>query len=963
MARKDLASIYNLLSPVGSRTAESREETKQKTIEQLFMKFFLDPTGKFYSFDEISAQLSDYFQKNKSDESARESSKNLYHVIGRDVVDFGDEGYWGKVKSTTDIVKSLSANKSFSLTAVATRSLLFSPSVSGTGAVVGNTESVEFFLNYLPPVVASMMVPYLEVEFQSEKIGDVATVNTLNTPSTLRFLLGSVDAASLTNADRSLASQKSTELKDNKYKKTATTGVEMFLCPQTLTNMDSLMPKSGERLERVRPFIPFASIEDFTVDVKNAGAGKFGSQRATLKFKIHDKSRISEFSEFIKTGGYNKSLVWTTYGWSVPQKLGEENEYARLINQKLKVRQCWKVVNPQFNFDATGQVILSIELANAASSVLKKLNVASGSNFSASMERLNETIEKISEFRSKYDTSKRFSVSVLADQLLNAASTAGTFTDFKGDVKKTIDNIYNSLKGSDVPIQELEELKSNLASLQKGGVNYDIVNAAPNAAARKKFDSLADGEDPFLPTKEKQDYFGGELPDLVASYKSTSEARNAVIAKKAKSGKTQITPRVDVVSFGKMFLNFVAPGIASSNDCDELQVFFYTLNDSCGPSSGHSIAEFPINVTSLAYAYAEELRNSSSDLLSVEAFLGLVMETQFSDVRAIGFGMNKAYLPFDPDKPNEAVMAPNDVSDSVVTAWMKKYGSLKTPIIEMRVEYGEPSKSYTSVNQQTSDSTKRIIRIHVYDKNATPFAAAQKIIDSGDGKSIGYVNSNRVKEKLRTYSNDFNVEFLQNLKKDIDDEKKRSEALKSSGLDKLVVDEFSVTIPKDRVSFKNQLMKNVPTITIGANGSMVLAVNVASKTDGTMGAINMIDSMKGTSSKASLAPSGLEELNGLPMRVVPVQVTMTTMGMPIAQLYQTYFLDFETGTSIDNLYTCVGVNHSFSQGKFATSLTFMYSNGYGRFTAPQSFSAMLSGEMSSIIDDVLESEKKVKKKK
>jgi hypothetical protein len=97
--------------------------------------------------------------------------------------------------------------------------------------------------------------------------------------------------------------------------------------------------------------------------------------------------------------------------------------------------------------------------------------------------------------------------------------------------------------------------------------------------------------------------------------------------------------------------------------------------------------------------------------------------------------MNKAYLPFDPDKPNEAVMAPNDVSDSVVTAWMKKYGSLKTPIIEMRVEYGEPSKSYTSVNQQTSDSTKRIIRIHVYDKNATPFAAGAKKTRDAAGAS------------------------------------------------------------------------------------------------------------------------------------------------------------------------------------------------------------------------------------
>jgi len=71
--------------------------------------------------------------------------------------------------------------------------------------------------------------------------------------------------------------------------------------------------------------------------------------------------------------------------------------------------------------------------------------------------------------------------------------------------------------------------------------------------------------------------------------------------------------------------------------------------------------------------------------------------------------------------------------------------------------------------------------------------------------------------------------------------------------------------------------------------------------------------------------------NALPLRLLPMQLTMNTYGCPIAQLYQQYFLDFGTGTTLDNVYSCTQINHSFAPGKFETSWTFVYSDGYGRF--------------------------------
>ena len=43
------------------------------------------------------------------------------------------------------------------------------------------------------------------------------------------------------------------------------------------------------------------------------------------------------------------------------------------------------------------------------------------------------------------------------------------------------------------------------------------------------------------------------------------------------------------------------------------------------------------------------------------------------------------------------------------------------------------------------------------------------------------------------------------------------------------------------------------------------------------------------------------------------------------------FLDFETGTTIDNAYAVTGIKHSLSPGKFTTSLTLSYGDVYGKY--------------------------------
>jgi len=63
-------------------------------------------------------------------------------------------------------------------------------------------------------------------------------------------------------------------------------------------------------------------------------------------------------------------------------------------------------------------------------------------------------------------------------------------------------------------------------------------------------------------------------------------------------------------------------------------------------------------------------------------------------------------------------------------------------------------------------------------------------------------------------------------------------------------------------------------------------------------------------------------------------------------LYQTYFVDFGTGTTLDAMYACTQLSHNFGPGKFETSWTFAYTDGYGKF-----FGAPNIKELLKNVDD------------
>lgn len=960
---KKLEDIYKYLKPADFQGSFQASDTKKRDIVDILSKMILAPRGELYSSEKIFTEVEGHFNKAENSPAKKDTGTQFHAITSKRILNLDDKTYWGEnIANLSGIIGQLS-DPNFVASVFVTRSPYITPASRGT-------DSVDFFLNYTPPVVASSMVPYLDVEFQMQG----ASLESLNTPSALRFLLGAKSDAELSEQDKAVRRADVFE-PQKPEEKFGLSGMEMFLMPQTLTSMDDLLPHKG-RLVRAKPFLPFATLQGFDVTIANAGAGAFAHKKGTLKFTIHDKARISEIAEFIKgSSGFNKAVIWTTYGWIAPMNRMEDDDYAKFINESMIVRECWSVVNSQFSFDASGKVSMNLELVSRAAKALENLTV---DTVNQDIKNFHDVIKSIAEIRSKIGGENKFAISVAADQLLNAASTTGFLNELK-DVGKTIAGLKQSLIYSTLGNDQINKFTKELESLDaKGKYNYEAVKKSIGTSVAAKFKGLGNNADPFLAKDSSSpDYFGDPLlAKSITAFKGKRDARVA-IAQKSKENNAELNSGIEVVSFGKLFTTFVAPSVVGA--CDELQIFFYGLNSQCGPLSNQSIAEFPINLTALKYAYSSAIKTTGLESLTLQAFLRLIIETQFSDHRAIGYGMNSFFDQINPDKPREEHRIENDKDvEAGMSKWISRYGSLTVPIIEMFVESGEENertkytveqlkKSATRLNYETNGAvsgggSKRIIkRIHIYDRANNPYRLAQQIIDSGSEFEVAEVLMGPADAKIRAALEKLKDQPLKTLQTSLNNGVSYIEALRNAGVSNpeeiARIDRpgnSKILIPKNRKALKDYLMSQVPCIFVGTNGTMVLSSNAASSTSGLQGALNIMNASKSAAKGAATVSSNpLEEVGGLPLRTVPIQLTMTTLGVPIAQLYQTYFVDFETGTSLDNIYNCTQLQHSIAPGKFTTNWTFMYASGYGKFTAPPTVAALMNQRTRSIANDIL----------
>lgn len=823
---------------------------------------------------------------------------------------------------------------------VMSRSPFFSP-------MTRNTKRAEIFLNSMPNTVLAQLVPLMQVEFQFKRDQS----DSIQSPGMMRFLLGGVKKAAVSTSTQALIeAHQLGSTNDSAASELDYAGMEMFTAPQTLVNPtpNQSIGSDGTRYTDVLdPFRPFLTLEHVTITSKPSGAGFVCYKQANMTLKLHDRSRLSEISDLIRVNVYQGVTIWLTYGWRAPVRTGS-NPYFDYVNDNMLVREPYHIKNSSFSFDQNGIVTISLELFTKGITEIREMKITDHyGDMGFALSDVKQLAEMISRYRRilKLDTPNGLSKEIRAYQILDAAEV-GEFPNLKpDDIQKNIASLKKALSSQkDIDKDALSGLVTSMQKLyQADGDKSKFVfkeryDKTVTKTVGEMFEEVRTGPDPFLPTAGKE--LGDEVTQMCDSLN--------------KGGKQK-----KVVSFGKMFSVFALRAIASLPDAfGEVQVFFYNLNEQAGPVSNHCVAEFPIKVDDFMSQFADMVKEKGGERVKLEDFMALIIDAQFTDPRAIGYGFSQFYQPWKRGSDPEMKKG-NDIEgqfEGQQAAYISKYGAFRQPQIEMYIEMSHEKVSdsgdndilqqlsYSAADAETitiqdaqKKSIQKIMRIHVYDKQTTPYKTASQLLRSEDNRGFIHINKN-VDEYAKT--------FHQNA------------ATTLQAITAATSAQFQEDVKADRINItqvtpfgtnqqiKDVIAKVVPTIRFGANGSTITSINVTSKANPLVGTRNLLNSQ---AKRNTAMPNGSGDL-GIPLRVIPAQLTMTSKGCPLASMAQQYFIDFQTGTTLDNLYILTALSHNFSPGKFETQWTFAYSDGYGVFEGAPNVVEQLA-QISSNLDE------------
>ena len=130
-------------------------------------------------------------------------------------------------------------------------------------------------------------------------------------------------------------------------------------------------------------------------------------------------------------------------------------------------------------------------------------------------------------------------------------------------------------------------------------------------------------------------------------------------------------------------------------------------------------------------------------------------------------------------------------------------------------------------------------------------------------------------------------------------------------------------VKTDREYAKSLITSIMPTIRIGSEGSVITNASYSSSTSGDIANINILSGIKNQLGNATVDTSpGIDA----DLFVIPGNLSVTMLGMPLVNRGQTYYFDFGTGTTLDNTYTVTSVKHSIKNGQFTTSINLNITN-------------------------------------
>lgn len=251
-------------------------------------------------------------------------------------------------------------------------------------------------------------------------------------------------------------------------------GMEVFQSPQSMINSDINKFQTGKN-RVLNPFLPFMSIESFSINDELQPLDFISTTSGTLSLKLFDRSRIPEISKLVGRDYLAGIFLIIEFGWSHPDgSIISNNPFGQFLNS-LKRREVFVVQDSSINIndDGTAGIKLSIvslghDTVMNSSMGQKYLDIETLSLYQKSVEKkLKETMGtlhktdlktsiKKTPYLNHFTTNDLVSLEALGESFSN--STAGFFGDYYYIISQAID----SESDKDALIKKIQEFNNNI---------------------------------------------------------------------------------------------------------------------------------------------------------------------------------------------------------------------------------------------------------------------------------------------------------------------------------------------------------------------------------------------------------------------------------------------------------------------------------------------------------------------
>ncbi len=833
------------------------------------------------------------------------------------------------------------------------------------GPTTKDSGAIEIFMNAIPTLEFSKCVPFVNLEMISLS----RTAGTVAPPLTL---IGFLNPSKLSDADKGMLGAQGAIVRTE----AATlgsglrSGMELFTAPQTLVNMGEIGPEFVPTIDRFRPL---ASLGNLSLSTKVQGATiPFTTGR--LELTIHDRSRLREMAAFLRPDLYGTTFLDITYGWAHPEGGAQSRNSFGIFLDALKNTTRFRIAGSTYAFEEGGQVKVTLNIQTVGSTDLLYLGPRNTSKAFIELQRLiREINDRLVELRGRATAPSMAEYDFLdtfkdPSSLLRAAGDKDALAKIRKLIQggRTDQEIAGDLTALFGTIsQSTEQVSSGvLSELQAELVKPydDMISNLPQFGA--------EGDEFGKPLIESGRFNSMSNNTLIGSYTDEKgETQSGTVSTNQKNDLSVDTMGTgDFVSFGSVFMEMVAKPIRDSGQYDEVQVIFYPFNRLAGAVHDLPTSAFPIEKDRLRKA-VKKMAESSPEI-SARQIIGMIHSrfTHFTPARAYlmaGFyDQEKAT-----DGTTESIDPKKIYTLKLTGGGSKEVAANVQQTFESRLQgVGIPEAKFGLPNVEvaveacplldldgepkTDDrkNPKTLIKIHVYDAAMDPHSTLTDIIKASKDNELGVITVPVATLNATARSSGTSNVSIQTLAAALKviTAGEKAGILQAVRMDTLAV-ENNPTL-QDAINglvyyrlkggydeIKKLVASGMPTITYGSSTSAMTNASLSSNTSAGLGNVQLL---RAFTSPGEVAAENID--TGVPMAVVPATLSISTIGCPLFSPMQRFFVDFGTGTSIDNVYAVLSVDSTIGKDGFKTDVKLGFAEGFASYRSLNQNLAMLA---------------------